>query len=312
METKPAGSKYPEKTITMIVPHGVGGGTDLIARELEKKAIAYLGQPLVVVNKPGGGGTIGWNELASANPDGYTLGIVGNEIVLHPLYGQTKFHYPTALEPVIQISSGSSVLVVQANQQWKTIGDLVAYAKQHPGQIKFAHTGIGSIHHVIGEMFAKATGIAIEQVPFRGAGEVASALLGGHVQMAIIGPAVIKEHIKHGSLRALAVSPGKRLSDTELQSIPTFKEQGIDVVCSYWMGIGAPKGLPADVKVKLTNAFAQIVTSDEFKASQEKLGLEVDYLDSQATAVKWLEEGDKFAKVIQETGIADLIKTQKK
>jgi tripartite-type tricarboxylate transporter receptor subunit TctC len=314
MQTKPAvtTSKYPDKPITMIVPHGVGGGTDLIARELEKAAPTHLGQPLIVVNKPGGGGTIGWNELAGANPDGYTLGIVGNEIVLHPLYGQTKYHYPTALEPVVQISSGSSVLVVQAKQPWETLDDLVAYAKIHPGQLKFAHSGIGSVHHVIGEMFAKTGGITIEQVPFRGAGETTAALLGGHVQIAIIGPASIKEHVKNGTLRALAVSLEKRLTDPALSNIPTFKEQGMDVVCSYWMGIGAPKGLPTEVKAKLAVGLKEIIINPEFKANQEKLGLQLDYLDQEATAAKWLDESQKFAKVVQETGIADLIKSQKK
>ncbi|KYZ75614.1 ABC transporter substrate-binding protein [Anaerosporomusa subterranea] len=314
MQNKPVEtiSKYPDKPITIIVPYSVGGSTDLTARELEKTATKHLGQPLVVVNKPGGAGTIGWNELAGASPDGYTLGIVANEIVLHPLYSQTKYHYPTALEPVVQISSVSSVLAVQAKQPWQTLDDLVAYAKEHPGQLKFAHGGTGSINHVVGEMFGKTAGITIEQVPFRGGGEITAALLGGHVQIAVVGPAAIKEHVKSGTVRILAVSGEQRLNDPVLGNVPTFKEQGLDVVCTYWIGVGAPKGLPAEVKAKLAAGFKEIITSPEFKTNQEKLGLQLDYLDQQAAAAKWLEEGQKFAKVVQETGIADLIKAQKK
>jgi tripartite-type tricarboxylate transporter receptor subunit TctC len=108
-------NKYPDKPITLIVPFGVGGGMDLVARLLEKSAPTQLGQSLVIINKPGAAGALGWNELASASPDGYTLGITGIEVLLQPLYGQTKYHYPTALEPLAQISESPQVMAVQAN-----------------------------------------------------------------------------------------------------------------------------------------------------------------------------------------------------
>lgn len=314
MQTKelPKESKYPDKPITMIVPFSAGGGTDLMARELEKTASKHLGQPLVVINKPGGAGTIGWNELAAANSDGYTLGIVTNEIVLHPLYGATKYHYPTALEPLVQVSSQSMVLAVQAKQPWRTLDDLISYAKAHPGQLKFAHGGIGSSSHIIGEMVGKAAGITIEQVPFRGGGEIIAALLGGHVQIAVIGPIAIKEHTKNGTVRILAVSGEKRLNDPLLGDIPTFTEQGLAVTYSIWYGIGAPKGLPTVVKARLVDGFKKMITSPDFINSQEKIGLQPDFLDSQAAAENWVKEGQKFSKIVQETGIVDLIKSQKK
>ncbi|MDU4961006.1 MAG: tripartite tricarboxylate transporter substrate binding protein [Sporomusaceae bacterium] len=312
MQSKPVESKYPDKAITMIVPFSVGGGTDLIARELEKNVPQQLGQPLVVVNKTGGGGAIGWNELVTAKTDGYTLGIVSSDIVLHPLYGQTKYHYPSALEPVVQAASTPLVLAVLSSQPWQTLDQLIAYGREHPGELKFAHGGIGSFPHVISEMFGKAANISIEQVPFRGGGEVAAALLGGHVQFANVGPAAIKEHVRNGTLRVLAVSSAKRLNDPVFANVPTFKEQGVDVAFSYWMGIGAPKGLPADVKAKLAEAFKAIIVSPEFKIGQEKIGHQVDYLGPQDSTAKWLEEGERFARAVQETGIAELIKNQKK
>jgi tripartite-type tricarboxylate transporter receptor subunit TctC len=118
-------SKYPEKPITIIVPFSAGGGMDLLARALEKTSLQHLGQPLIVLNKPGGAGTIAWDELAGATPDGYTIGITGVEVILQPLYSPTKYNYPTALEPLVQVSSHPMVMVVQAEQPWQNVDDLV-------------------------------------------------------------------------------------------------------------------------------------------------------------------------------------------
>ena len=314
MQTKETAkqSKYPDKPINMIVAFSVGGGADLVARELEKTATKHLGQPLVVINKPGGAGTIGWNELAAATPDGYTLGIVSKDMLLQPLYGETKYHYPTALEPIVQISSQNFLLAVQADKPWKTLDDLIKYAKDHPGQLKYSHGGIGSSNHIIGEMLNNAAKIKIQQVPFRGGGEIVSALLGGHVHIAIIGPAQLKEHVKSGALRVLASSGTKRFTDPIFSDVPTFVEQNIDVTYDVWHGVGVPKGLPIDVKNRLVIGLKDMITSPDFKNSQEKLGLQVDFLDSQAAAAKWLAEEQKLGKVVQETGIVDSIKSQKK
>jgi tripartite-type tricarboxylate transporter receptor subunit TctC len=150
--------KYPDKPITVIVPYSVGGGLDLTARSMEKLALKYLGQPLVVVNKPGGTGAIGWNELSGANPDGYTLGITGIDMLLLPAYGPTKYNYLTALDPLGQVVSLPMVMAVQADQPWQTVAELVQYAKKNPGQLKFAHTGVGSFPHLLGEMFGLEAG----------------------------------------------------------------------------------------------------------------------------------------------------------
>jgi tripartite-type tricarboxylate transporter receptor subunit TctC len=199
-------SNYPNRPITIIVPFSAGGGLDLLARLLEKTSSQHLGQPLIVVNKPGGAGSIAWDELASAAPDGYTIGITGVEATLLPLYGPTKYNYPTALEPLVQVSSHPMVMIVQAEQPWQNINDLVKYVEQHPGQLKIGNSGVGSNSHVVGEMFAHAGGITLEAVPFRGSTETLAALLGGHIQAIIANPATIKEHLKNGTIRALAIT----------------------------------------------------------------------------------------------------------
>ncbi len=309
--TTTAIKRYPDRPITIIVPFSAGGGLDLVARTMEKLAPKYLGQPLVVVNKPGGTGTLGWNELTNASPDGYTLGISDINVLLQPLYGATKYHYPTSLEPIAQVTTSPLIMVVQANQPWQDIDAIIKYAKQYPGQLKFGHPGIGSLPHISGELFAKITDINLEQVPFRGGTEAITALLGNHIQVAFVNPSVVKEQIKTGTLRALAVTCDQRLTDPVLAQIPTFKEQGFDIVLTNWFGAVAPKELPPEIKAKLEEGFKAMIADPEFKTNIENLGLQVEYLNSEDSKDKWHSDGDKLAKMIQETGILEQIKEQK-
>lgn len=314
METKTVTttSNYPDKPITLIVPFGVGGGIDLVARVLEKSSSKHLGQPLVVVNKPGGTGTVGWNEVVSATPDGYTLGMTGIEIILQPLYGPTKYHYPSALEPIAQITELSLIMAVQSDQPWNNIGDFIEYAKQHPGEIKFGHPGIGGINHVMGETLAKSSNIKLGQVPFQSGSEAMANLLGGHVQVVFLNPAAVKEHLKSGKIKAIAVGGEKRLLDPVFADIPTFREQGLDVVCNSWNGIAAPKGLPDEVKNKLNKGLKKMFNDPEFQKNMENLGLQVNYLDPKESQEKWLTDSQKLTNLVQETSIVDIIRSQKK
>jgi len=303
--------KYPEKPITLIVPFSAGGGMDLLARAMEKTATMNLGQPLVIINKTGGGGTIGWNELAGAAPDGYTIGISGVDLIFQSLYGSTKYNYPTALEPLVQVSSSPYVMVVRADQPWQNIDDFIKYVRQNPGQVKIGNSGVGSIAHVLGEMLAHTVGVTLDPVPFRGGSEALTALLGGHIQAIFTSPATIKDHIKNGTLRVLAVPSEQRLADPLFANAPTFKEQGIDIVFSNWMGVAVPKEMPIEIKTKLADGLKAIILDPEFKSKLENIGLQVDYLNPQEFQNKWLDDNQKLSKIVQETGILDRIKEQK-
>ncbi len=308
----PAATTYPDKPITLIVPFGVGGANDLLARLLEKSASTHLGQPLAIINKPGGAGTLGWNELSSANPDGYTLGLTGVELLLQPLYGPTKYHYPTALDPLVQISTQSIVMAVQTDQPWQNLNDLITYAKQHPDQIKFGHGGIGTINHLTGETFAKAATINLKQVPFQSGAEVVASLLGNHVQIAFVTPASVKEHVKSGKLKILAIGGDQRSPDPTFSNVPTFKEQGLEVIGNSWYGIAVPKGLPIEIKSKLETGFQKIINDPEFKINLEQLGLQAAYLGSKESEKQWLSDGENLTKMVKGTDLIDLIKSQKK
>jgi tripartite-type tricarboxylate transporter receptor subunit TctC len=314
MQSKSANApeKYPARPITIIVPFSAGDTTDLVARALEKTAVKQLGQPLAVINKSGGGGTIGWNELSGANPDGYTIGVTGIGLILQPLYGPTKYNYLTALYPLAQVGTTPVVLAVRADQPWQTLEDLVSYAKQHPGAVKYANVGLGTITHVTAEMFAKETGIAIEQVPFAGGPEVLAATLGGHTHLSFTLSAAIKEYVKSGKIRVLAVAGEKRLTDPEFAQVPTFREQGLDITFSTWHGVAAPKGLPENVRNKLAEGLKGMINEPAFKKNMEDMGVAVEYLGPQETLDQWIADNTKLAKIVKETGIAERIASQKK
>lgn len=311
-KTVSTASKYPEKPITLIVPFGAGSGMDLVARLLEKSISTQLGQPLMIVNKPGGGGTIGLNELINTPSDGYTLGMTGVEVIMQPMYGTTKYHYPTALEPLVQLSTFPIVMAVKANQPWQSVEDVIRYARQHPGEIKFSHSGLGSISHLAGETFGKSSGITLDQVPFQSAPEALASLLGEHVQILFANPASVKEHVKNGTVRALAIAGDQRVSDPLFANIPTFKESGIQVVGSSWYGVAAPKELPVEVKNKLAAAFKKTAEDPEFQKNIANLGLQFSYLGPKECTDKWIEESQKLSAAVQETGILEKIQAQKK
>jgi tripartite-type tricarboxylate transporter receptor subunit TctC len=308
---KPKVEKYPDKPITLIVPYSAGGGTDLVARTLEKQSIKYLGQPITVVNKPGGSGTLGWNELAGAAPDGYTLGMISSDMLLPSLYDTTKYDYVTALDPLAQISSTPVVIAVRSDQPWQNISDLISYAKENPGKVKFGNAGVGSLPHIVGEMFAHYSGIKIEQVPFRGASESTAALLGGHIQVAVASQTTFNEYLKDGSIRILATTAKQRLSDPLWKQIPTFKEQGLNILFSNQFGIAAPKEMPVEVKNKLVEELKAMIADPEFQKDLVNMGLQVKYLSPDKTQKNWLSDSQELNQAVQETGIADLIKSQK-
>jgi len=305
--------KYPTKPITVIVPFAAGGSTDMLARALERSALKHLGQSLIVVNMPGGAMTIGMNELAGAKPDGYTIGVVGSSAILQPLYGETRYHYPTALEPLVNVVSSSVMIISLADQPWGNLNELISYAKEHPGEIKVGHSGLGTTVHITEEMFAKEAGIAIKQVPFKGESEAIAALLGGHVQLiGVFSPPAIKEHVKNGTIRILGVAEENRLTIPGFENVPTFKEQGINVAFSFWNGIAAPKGMPPAEKSRLTAGLKKMINDPEFKKNMAELGMEVQYLGPDEFSARWIEDNAKLTKTVKETGILELIAAQKK
>ena len=305
--------KYPTKPITVIVPFAAGGSSDIIARIMDKYAPKYLGQSFIIINSPGGSATNGMNQIAGAEADGYTIGVIGPSVILQPLYSQTRYHYPTALEPLAQVVSMPTIVAVSSQSPWNNLNDLINFAKQNPNKIKFGHAGLGTALHITAEMLAKETGIKIVQVPFKGDSEALATLLGGHVQVIFVAaPSALKEHLQAGTIRVLGVCEEQRLNIPGFENVPTFKEQGINLSFSFWQGIVAPKGLPADEKAKLAAGLKKIINEPEFRKIMENVGMEVRYQGPDEFGDQWIADNAKLTNIVKETGIADLITNQKK
>ncbi|WP_245698176.1 Bug family tripartite tricarboxylate transporter substrate binding protein [Dendrosporobacter quercicolus] len=304
--------KYPNKTITLIVPYAAGGSNDMMVRAMEKVAQKHLGQPVIIKNMPGGGGLLGWNELVESEADGYTLGTVAPSALLHAMYGISGYHYPSALDPLVQVMELPVVAVVRSDQPWNNMTDLIDFAKQYPEKIKFGHSGLGAATHVVGEMVVLNSGANLVQVPFKGESESLAALLGGHTQLMFCAPSTINEHVKAGKVKVLGVTSTKRMTDPMFSHVPTLQEQGIDVVFTFWYGLAAHKGMPPEIKAKLLAGLEKTVNDPEYMENMKKMGMDVEYLNHEDFFKKWLQETRRLQKVVKESGVAEKIAEQKK
>jgi tripartite-type tricarboxylate transporter receptor subunit TctC len=256
-------AKFPEKPVRIIVALTPGGSVDLVARLLAPEMSKHLGQPVVVENRPGGGGTIGVEVAANSPADGYTL-IMGSSssFGIGPNLHKTPYD-PLAFEAISFISYAPNVLVVPASLPVKSVDDLVKLAKSKPGALNFASSGVGGSPHLAAELFKRAAGADIEHVPYTGGGQPMPDLLAGRVDMSFSTLIAAQEHIAAGSLRALAVTTPQRVP--LLPDVPTMAEAGYpDVEISAWNGLLAPPGTPKPIVDTLSTAVQKAVASPEF------------------------------------------------
>lgn len=294
---------YPNKPIHVIVPMAAGGPSDLTARAMEKLSSKYLGQALVIENKTGAGGALGYNEIVNATPDGYTLGLAATNMLLQPLYGSTEYTYSEEFYPVAQAVSNPIAVAVLADSPINTLEELIEHAKTNPGKLKYAYTNVGSLPHVVSAMFISQTDTLMEPVPFQGGADSMTAFLGNNVQVSFTQISELKAHAANGTVKILAIATEERL--TGFPELPTFKEQGLDIVSSTWFGIVAPKNVPEEIKAKVAGAFNQIIMDPEFVKTAEDLGYIVDYLSPEDLAEKWATEQQAYKDIIEQSGIGE-------
>lgn len=249
---------YPSKTITMIVPYAAGGSSDVRARQIAQKVSGYLGQPVIVENKPGANGNIGTNAIAKASPDGYTIGI-GNLAPLavnKTLFPNTPFDPVKDLEPIVLLEKGPLVLVVNAEKSpFKDLNGLLEALRASKGKMSYASAGAGGSFHLAGEMFKSTAGVFALHIPYRGGGPATNDLLAGQVDYMFDMVPAAMGYLKSSppKFRALAVAHEKRLP--LFPDVPTFAELGLkEMSISNWFGVVAPKGTPAPIIEKLNKA----------------------------------------------------------
>lgn len=302
---------YPQRPIRVIVPFPAGGATDVMGRIVAKAVEVRLGKPLIIENKPGAGTMTGLNELVGARPDGYTIGMVTSTMVLQPLYGGSRHDYPTALQPLAQITVTPPVLVTGSDTPWKTAQALIADAMANPRKIKYGITGFGNSSHIGPTQLARVAGIEIEPVSFDGGGTLLTALLGGHIAVSAGSAVDYKPHIEGGKLRPLLNFGPERSQDPLYKDVPTAKELGYEAEIVSWTGVAAPKGVPAEIAGKLNETFTAVMADPEVKAAIAKLGSEPVHLDAAGFGARWASETIKLRQVVTETGILELVKSQK-
>jgi tripartite-type tricarboxylate transporter receptor subunit TctC len=232
--------EYPTKPVTLVIPFGAGGSHDLTARTVTSVASDYLGQPMLVQLKPGGGGAIASDFVFKASPDGYTLlfGGSGPNTTLPAIEGRSKG--PDDFLAVCRVNYSPAIIVARADAPYKTFKEMMAWAKANPGKLVFGNTGPWGAGDLCWKMIVKETGIDAKNVPYDGGGPALMAVLGGHVDVSGLFTAQTLPHITVGKLKALAVTDTQR--DPSLKDVPTCKEEGVNVVYLMWRGVLAPKG----------------------------------------------------------------------
>ncbi len=287
--------EFPAKPIELVIPFGPGGSHDLTARAIASVAQQYLGQPLLVTLKPGGGGAVGSQFVIRAKPDGYTLILGGTGPNTIFALVQKAPIGPEQFTPVARINYSPPVLTVRSEAPWKSLGELLEYAKKNPGKLNFANTGTWGAADLPMRQLAHAASIEYNNIPYDGGGPALLALLGGHADASFLFTAQLLPQIAAGKLRALAVTDTKRIAD--LPNVPTLREQGVDVTFTMWRAVLAPKGTPPAIVDKLEGAFRRIVEDKSFLALVRQLGDEVQFQGGKEFAATWRQEWDTIAKV---------------
>jgi tripartite-type tricarboxylate transporter receptor subunit TctC len=283
--------------ITVLFPAGTSA--DVTARMLADGMGKHLGQRVLVVNRPGAGGAIGYKYVRAQKPDGYSLVWNSNSISTTYHSGQLEFDYQ-AFDAVARVLVESVVVAVRADARWKTLNDFVAEAKAKPKVLSVGHSGIGSHTHISLAALFSAAGVEVNEVPF-GAAQVVPSLLGGHVDAVVQLPAALSAPVKQGQVRLLAALIPNR--DPALPEVPTAREQGIDVSLEAWRGIAVPRGTPRAVIAALEEAIRRTVESPEFQKSAENVGVRPAYLPAAQFSDLISKEDAALSRLMQLIGL---------
>jgi tripartite-type tricarboxylate transporter receptor subunit TctC len=268
-----AAQGFPNKAVTIVVPFPAGGALDTVARGLAEQMRTDLGQPVIIDNRAGAGGTVGSAAVARAAPDGYTilLGSVATHAIAAGLYPKLPYDPIGDFAPITQLTGSPLVLAASPQFAAANVAELVAAAKAQPGKINYASTGNGTAVHIAGEAFRKAAGIDVLHVPYKGGPQATTAVLSGESSYMIANPQLVMSFVQAGRLRALAVTGSSRVE--ALPGVPTLKEAGVPgVEVTTWFGLWAPKGTPQPVIDRLNAAARKALASAEVKRQLEAQG----------------------------------------
>ncbi len=292
---------FPTKPINLIVGYAAGGTNDIVQRFLATKAEKFLGQPIIVTNNGGGGSSVAFGIIAKAKPDGYNIvGAASSGLVRIPQFRKVPYTLDEFVPIMAFGTPALTPIVVNSTSPWKTVKDLVDYARKNPGKLVYATTGVGSPQHLCMEFIAKQAGVTWTHLPFPGSMPATMALLGGHVSVCVAAGEVIP-FVKEGKLRILANLSQKRLKSWP--DVPTLREQGYDYFNDSIFMFAAPKGTPRPVVEKLQEAFHKAMEEPGFSDIMARIEFEPDYMNSADTSKALQEAYVRIGKIIRDLKI---------
>lgn len=293
---------WPSQPIEIVVPYAAGGGTDLSMRVLAEAFSRALGGATVVVqNDTGGGGGIGTGNALKAEPDGYTLGTgAQGPIALLPHYGATTYTIED-VDFLALMARNLQVVLACANASFKDFDAFVTHAQQNPGMTLVGNSGAGGANHLSMEAFGKAADVTFEHIPFSGASEALTNCAGGHIDAVTATPSEARPHIEAGNVTPLFIMEEERIED--MPDVPTAVENGVDFTWSSWKGVIAPKGIPEDVRAKITAALETAMADPEFLEQMKSMGEFVDYRDGEGYAALARSDSEMAEGIIRELGM---------
>ncbi len=292
---------YPSKPIRLIVPFAPGGGADILARVIGQRISESLGQPVVVDNRAGGGGAIGAELAVRAHPDGYTLIMVTGSYGTNAAFYKLSYDPVADIQPIILIGETGLIVASHPAVPIKSIKELIAYARANPGKLNFGSAGTGSLPHLGAELFKLEAKVDLTHIPYKGAGPVLNALIGGETEIAFASMVPVIPHVKSGRLRGIGVTTARRVG--ALPEVPTVGETVAGYEALHWYGLLGPKGLPKDIVKRWNNEVAKALQTDEMKNRMAGEGLEPAGGSPEQFLKSIRRDVEKWRRVVKETKI---------
>ena len=297
-----AAAEYPERPLTIVAAYPAGGMVDVVARPLAEGMKKKFPKGVAVLNRPGGGGSVGMAEVATAKPDGYTIILAPvSTLVIHPQLNDLPYKTPDDYEPILNTISFYPLLVVRADAPWKTVQELVDAAKANPGKLRVGSPGEGTASHLSLEQLMASATVKMTHVPFSGWGESSPALLGGHVDGVVAQPGEARPLVEGKKLRALLVFQDKR--HPAFPDTPTAKELGWDSALGTWFVLTAPKGTPPAVMKYLHDAAKAAMEEPAFVSLMKSRAVDLDYRSGEKTRQDLWKEHRAYTDLLTRLGM---------